>query len=193
MKVNEMALTIIISGMAGSGKTTLAKALAAHYGLKYICGGDALKEIAIKKGYHFSGSDWWETEDGMRFLKERKNNSDFDKEVDDLLKSKAEAGGYAITSWALPWLGAKGVKIWLGADQSTRAKRIMKRDNSTHEKALAAVKKRDTENIELYKKLYGYSIDKDHDVFDLILETDSKPVEELKKEAVEFIDAIGKK
>ncbi|MFH1126642.1 MAG: AAA family ATPase [archaeon] len=183
-----MALTIIISGMAGSGKTTLAKALANHYGLKYICGGDALKEIAIKKGYHFSGDDWWETEDGMRFLKERKTNEDFDREVDDFLKKKAEAGNVSITSWALPWLGARGIKIWLNASPATRAKRIKTRDVSTLESAIVAVKKRDKENIELYRRMYGYTLDKDLGVFDLILDTDSKSVEELKQEVIEFIE-----
>ncbi|MEA3342557.1 MAG: AAA family ATPase [archaeon] len=183
-----MTITIIISGMAGSGKTSLAKALANHYGFKYLCGGDALKEIAMRKGYHFSGDDWWETEDGMRFLSERKNNPDFDKEVDAFLKKKACEGSVAITSWALPWLGAVGVKIWLNAAQGTRAKRIMKRDVSAFDTALAAVKKRDIENIELYKRMYGYVLDKDRDVFDLVLETDSKTIDELKKEVVEFID-----
>lgn len=182
-----MSVTIIISGMAGSGKTSLAKALANHYGLKYLCGGDALKEIAMRKGYHFSGDDWWETEDGMRFLSERKNNPDFDKEVDAFLKKKACEGNVAITSWALPWLGAVGVKIWLTAVQGTRAERIMKRDVSSLDGAVKAVRKRDAENVELYKKMYGYVLDKDLDVFDLVLETDSKTIDELKKEVVEFI------
>ncbi len=182
-----MSVTIIISGMAGSGKTSLAKALANHYGLKYLCGGDALKEIAMRKGYHFSGDDWWETEDGMRFLLERKNNPDFDKEVDAFLKKKACEGNVVITSWALPWLGAEGVKIWLNATQETRAERIMERDVSSLDDAVEAVKKRDRENVELYKRMYGYVLDKDLDAFDLVLETDSKSVDVLKKEVVEFI------
>ncbi len=182
-----MTITIIISGMAGSGKTSLAKALANHYGLTYLCGGDALKEIAMRKGYHFSGDDWWETEDGMKFLSERKDNPDFDREVDSFLKKKAEEGNVSITSWAMPWLGAKGIKIWLNATQETRSKRIMNRDVSAFDTALAAVRKRDSENIELYKRMYGYVLDKDLDVFDLVLETDSKTIDELKKEVIEFI------
>ncbi len=183
-----MTITIIISGMAGSGKTSLAKALANHYSLKYLCGGDVLKEIAMRKSYHFSGDDWWETEDGMKFLEERKTNPDFDKEVDDFLKKKAEEGNVSITSWALPWLGAKGIKIWLNATQETRAKRIMNRDVSKLDIAIEAVKKRDKENIELYKRMYGYVLDTDLDVFDIILETDNKTVDELAVEVMEFID-----
>lgn len=183
-----MNLTIIISGMAGSGKTSLAKALANHYTLKYLCGGDALKELAIKMGYHFSGDDWWETEEGMRFLDERKTNPDFDKEVDTYLKKRAQEGNVSITSWALPWLDTKGIKIWLNAEQSTRAERIKNRDVSSLESAVEAVKKRDTENIELYKRMYGYILNKDLDVFDLILDTDSKSVEELKQEVISFIE-----
>ncbi len=193
IQVINMTITIIISGMAGSGKTSLAKALANHYKLKYLCGGDALKEIAMRKGYHFSGDDWWETEDGMKFLEERKNNPDFDKEVDDFLKKKAEESNVAITSWALPWLGAKGIKIWLNATQETRSKRIMNRDVSSADDAVTAVKKRDKENIELYKRMYGYVLDTDLDMFDIILETDNKNIENLTKEVIDFIDKQGNK
>ncbi|MEA2004054.1 MAG: cytidylate kinase family protein [archaeon] len=186
-----MAMTLIISGMAGSGKTTLAKMLAKRYRLKYISGGDALKEIAAKKGYACSGEGWWETEEGIRFLEERLGSPAFDKEVDRCLEDKISSGGFSVTSVTLPWLGAKGIKIWLSATQDTRAKRIMERDKSSFEDALKAVKIRDVKNCELYKKMYGYVFGKDLDVFDLIVETDGKTVAEIEKMIVGFVEKKG--
>lgn len=182
-------LAVIFSGMAGSGKTSLAKEIARRHGLKYICGGDALKELAGKRGYKITGSDWWETKDGMKFLAERNSNSEFDKEVDKILMREAKNGGVSITSWALPWLGSPGVKVWVDTSQKVRAERIAKRDKISFAEAFEAVKKRDKENIELYQKMYGFSLEKDHKVFDMILDANTKNVKELADE----IDAYLKK
>ena len=43
-------LVICISGMAGTGKSTLAKKLAEKYGLRYYSGGDALRALAAEQG-----------------------------------------------------------------------------------------------------------------------------------------------
>ena len=48
-------VVICISGMAGTGKSTLAKKLALKYGLRYYSGGDALRVLAAEEGYASSG------------------------------------------------------------------------------------------------------------------------------------------
>lgn len=180
-------VTIIISGLAGSGKSTLAKKLAKRFGLKYICGGDVLKEIAKEEGYNPT-DNWWETEEGMEFLKKRQENFEYDKKLDEKLMEHADKGNCVITSWALPWIyKGKAIKIWLQASQEERAKRIAKRDGISFEEALKVVKKRDEENVKLYKKFYGYELGKDLGVFDLIIDTNGKSEEEVEKETVEFL------
>ncbi len=180
-------ITVIFSGMAGSGKTSLAKEIANRFALKYLCGGDALKELAYKHGYKITGSDWWETTEGMRFLSERKTNPEFDKEVDKILLREAEKGGASITSWALPWLEAPGIKIWVDASQEVRAKRIAERDKISVSDALDAVKIRDTENTGLYNKLYGFTLGTDFEDFDLLLDANTKNVKELADEIEQFL------
>lgn len=180
--------TIIFSGMAGSGKSSLARAIAKKYGLKYVCGGDILKEMAGKQGYKITGDDWWESSDGIKFLSQRKKSFDFDKRLDAIMLEKAREGGVAMTSWVLPWLDAPGIKIWVDVQQEVRAKRISGRDKIPYEKALEAVKARDEENIALYKKMYGYTFGRDLDVFDLVLDANVKGVEELVDEIVGFLE-----
>jgi len=169
-KKSEKKSAIIVVGFPGSGKTTVTKALAKRYGLRYIDGGDALKAIAVRHGYEPGGKDWWETEPGMRFLAERKGNPDFDKEVDEWLLEQVEKGGVAITSRTLPYIGAKGICIWLNVSQETRAKRIAMRDKIPFEQALQAVKDRDEREVELYKKLYGFVLG-DVRPFDIVMNT----------------------
>ncbi|HDD70516.1 MAG TPA: hypothetical protein ENG19_05235, partial [Candidatus Bathyarchaeota archaeon] len=69
---------ICICGMAGSGKSTVAKKLAKKYRLKYYSGGDALKALAIKEGHKPREHGWWESSEGISFLEKRKANLKFD-------------------------------------------------------------------------------------------------------------------
>ena len=50
-------IVICISGLPGCGKSTVAKKLAQKYRLRYISGGDALKELAVEAGFKPSGED----------------------------------------------------------------------------------------------------------------------------------------
>ncbi len=163
---------VIISGMPAAGKTTVGKIVASKLGMKLIGGGDVLKEMALEMGYKSGGEDWWDTEQGMKFLQERKRSLDFDREVDKRLVRKATEGGYVITSYTLPWLTKKGVKVWLLASVKSRARRMAKRDGMAVKRCIAVLSIRDRENYDLYKKLYGIEFGKDLSPFHLVIDTE---------------------
>ncbi|MFC1752297.1 cytidylate kinase family protein [Thermoproteota archaeon] len=158
--------------MPASGKTTVAIKVAELHGIKYLCGGDILKNLAISKGYQYSGNDWWDTANGMKFLEERKKSYQFDHEVDNQLIKSIKEGDVAVTSYTAPWLSKTGVKIWLKASPSNRAKRLASRDKISYKEALNVIQKRDTENINIYKNIYNYVLNKDLSVFHFVLDTD---------------------
>ena len=108
-----MSKSIVVSGPPAIGKTTVAKGLAQEFNLKHLSGGDILKKIASEQGFSSSGDDWWDTKDGMKFLEQRKENSEFDKKVDEKLIQLFEQGEVVITSYTLPWLTDNGIKLWL--------------------------------------------------------------------------------
>jgi cytidylate kinase len=164
---------IIISGMPAVGKTTVSKAVSESIGIPTVGGGDVLKEMAVEEGYLSGGGDWWDTKDGMNFLKERKKSSGFDREVDSRLLQKARRGGVVITSYPLPWLADKGLKVWLSGSVKTRARRMAKRDGVTVLQCLKVLSVRDRENYKLYKKIYGIEFGKDLTPFDLVVDTDA--------------------
>jgi len=167
-------LTICISGLSGTGKTTIGRKLAKLYGLKYISGGDALKEKARKLGYNVDEHGWWEGPEGRAFLKLRLKDPKFDKEVDAWLIQKAREGGFIIDSRTLSHLFGEGldIKIWLLASERTRAERIAKRDGISLQEALMAVREKDERTREIYKRAYGFSMD-DLSPYDLIVDTDA--------------------
>jgi len=111
----EKKIVVCISGMAGTGKSTLAKKLAKKYQLRYYSGGDVLKALAAEEGYDSSSRGWWESPEGLRFLKKREKDLNFDKKVDDKLLEYAEGGRVLLDSWTMPWLLKTGFKIWLVA------------------------------------------------------------------------------
>jgi cytidylate kinase len=165
-------ISIIISGPAAVGKTTLAASLASEFDLKLCNGGDILKSIAEKEGYDVEGSDWWDTSKATKFMRERKRNSIFDRKVDQKFIDISNKGNVVITSHTLPWLTSYPIKFWLSASQENRSKRMAKRDGISLKEALMIVKLRDEENKKIYGKIYGAEIGKDLSVFDFVLNTE---------------------
>ena len=187
-----MLKSIIISGPPAIGKTTVARGLAEEFDLVHLSGGDILKELAKDKGFDTKGNDWWDTQEGMNFLVERQENSEFDKNVDDKLKKLFSKGNVVITSYTLPWLVDGGVKIWLSGSKKNSVQRMTIRDNLSETDALGIVQKRYNENKIIYKTLYGFEFGEDLSVFNKIIETDdldAKQVLELAKSTVrKFFD-----
>lgn len=151
-----------------------------------------LKELAKEKGYSVGGEEWWDTEEGQRFLMERSKDFRYDLEVDRRLQNLVIQGGYVITSYAIPWLNPAGVKVWLKASQSVRAKRMARRDGISLDKAFEIVRLRDRENSELYKKMYGYEFERDLSVFDLMINTEQVEAEEVAEIIVDYVRFINK-
>lgn len=170
---------ICISGLAGTGKSTLAKKLAKKFKLRYYSGGDALRELAAKKGYKSSSRGWWESPEGLSFLNEREKNAKFDKEVDDKLLQYAQKGRVLLDSWTMPWLLEEGFKVWLLASREKRAERIAKRDRISTEKALQMLKEKDARTKAIYERLYGFSLGEDFEPFNLVLDTDNLSADEV--------------
>ena len=174
-----MTKSIVISGPPAVGKTTVAKGLASEFNLKYLSGGDVLKELAREQGFKVEGDDWWDTKDGMKFLSQRYENSEFDIKVDEKLKELFYTGGMVITSYTLPWLVKDGIKIWLSGSHENSTKRMQTRDNIGKDEAYMITKERYVKNQVLYKKLYNFDFGENTSVFDTIINTDNLNAEQV--------------
>lgn len=172
-RTSNKGIVVCISGMAGTGKSTLAKKLAEKYKLTYYSGGDALKELAASEGYNSSSHGWWESPEGLRFLEKREQNHEFDRAVDNKLLEYAQQGCVLLDSWTMPWLLKTGFKIWLIASEEKRAERIAKRDKLSMEEALKVLKEKEARTKAIYKELYGFTLGEDLEPFDLILDTNN--------------------
>jgi cytidylate kinase len=184
-------LVVCISGMAGTGKSTLAKKLAQKYGLTYYSGGDALRALASEKGYNSLSNGWWESPEGMSFLEQRKTDPSFDKAVDKKLIEYASQGNVLLDSWTMPWLVTEGFKIWLSASVEKQAERISRRDNMTVENSLKALREKEARTKSIYKQLYGFMLGEDFSPFNLVLDTDNLSADAVFQVLCMVIDNIG--
>jgi cytidylate kinase len=186
--MSQKHMVICISGMAGTGKSTLAKKLAQKYGFDYYSGGDALKVLASEEGYDASQPGWWESPQGLKFLKQREGDAKFDRAVDQKLLECTEKGNVLLDSWTMPWLLRSGFKIWLLASMDKRATRVAQRDQITVEQALKVLKEKEDRTKGIYKKLYGFMLGEDFQPFNLVLDTESLNAEEVFQVLCDVID-----
>jgi CMP/dCMP kinase len=164
--------SIVISGWPAVGKSTIAAELAKEFGFKAYNGGDILKMLASDQGYLISRNDWWDTSEGKKFMMERRKNVSYDRQVDQKLLDIVKKGKAIITSYTLPWLVQGPICFWLKGSQINRAKRMANRDKLSVSEAQKIIKVRDKENMNLYRKLYGFKFGENLSVFDFSLNTD---------------------
>lgn len=178
-KSEKKKIVICISGMTGSGKSTVAKKLAEKYGLDYFSGGNALKILAQEEGYNSDVRGWWESTEGLNFLKQRMGDSTYDKKIDEKLLELAAKGNVVLDSWTMPWLLNEGFKVWLEASPQVRAQRVVIRDHMNIEEALKALIEKDERTRQIYKNLYGFDLGHDLTPFNLVLSTDELDPDEV--------------
>jgi cytidylate kinase len=183
-------IVICIAGLTGCGKSTVAKRLAENYGLRYLSGGMALKELAIKMGYKPRKRGWWETSEGMKFLEQRLKDPKFDRQVDEELLKRARRGNVVLDSWTMPWLFKGGFKIWFEASPDVRAQRLAKRDGISLKEAFKAVREKDEKTRRIYEDLYGFNLGEDYSPFDLILDVNRLDAEEVFQTLCLVIDRL---
>ena len=181
--------SISVSGPPGVGKSTLGRLLADHYNMEWIDGGDAVKILAKDLGYNPAGDDWWDTPNGMEFLKMRDNDDSFDKKVDEIMVERYGVGGMVCSSYTIPWLAEGGCRIWLECGAEVIADRIRARDGVKSTDAYDIAVSRYEKNAALYKKIYGFEYRYDESVFTAKIDTDSLSVNEVLSEAKSVVNS----
>jgi cytidylate kinase len=186
----EKKVVLCVSGLTGSGKSTVAKRLAAKYGFDYFSGGNALKSLAQEEGYDSEVRGWWESPQGLTFLQQRMKDPTFDKRIDEKLLELAGKGNVVLDSWTMPWLLNEGFKIWLDSSPQVRAKRVVKRDGISKEDALKALTEKDEQTRKIYKSLYGFDLGYDLSPFDFVLATDELNPDEVFRAVSLVVDRV---
>ena len=180
LNIKKEGLTIAVSGLSGSGKSTVGKAIAKAFGLELKNMGDVFRELA--KENHMSIEEFSKTrEDGADLL--------LDKKTLELAKKGNVVLIGRLTGWVAG--GNADAKIWIGCDEKTRIERVAKRENISKDEAKRRIEERDSADDKRYKEFYGIDVN-DKSIYDILFnntdatyeEAITKPVEAVK----EFLD-----
>jgi len=183
-------VVICVCGLTGCGKSSVARRLAERYGLRYFSGGDALKALAVEAGYKPFERGWWESAEGLRFLKRRTEDSGFDRRADEKLLESAKNGNVVLDSWTMPWLLKEGFKVWLEVSSNVRARRLAVRDGISIERASEVLRVKDESTRAIYKSLYGFDLGNDFSPFDLILDANELSADEVFNAVCLIVDRL---
>ncbi|MBD3312275.1 AAA family ATPase [archaeon] len=166
-------MRVLVSGNAGSGKSTVARAVVEEFKLKRFSGGEASRRIAKKLGFKTSGEEFLEFHDYV------KKHPGIDREIDGLISGFLEKDDCVVDSRLAPHLYKKeAYRVYLKAPLEVAAERNAKREGISRAEALKAVSKRNQEDAERYNKLYNVDIS-DLSVYDLVLDTSYFSIKEM--------------
>jgi len=174
-------MIITISGVAGSGKSTVGKILAEKLGMKYYSVGELRRRMASDRGM------------SLEEFNRLGENEDFtDRLVDEYQAELGKKEDNFIIDGRLSFhFIPNSVKVFLDVSDEEAARRILKDKREaesfrTFEDALESIRRRNQSDALRYKKYYGVDL-YDRKNFDIVIKTDSIPAEEVARRIMEFI------
>jgi cytidylate kinase len=168
---------ITLSGLPGSGTSTVARQVAAQLGIDHLDGGTVFRQMANERGLSLAD-----------FAAIAEDDDAIDRALDDRLLARARQGGVVLESRLAGWLAQRGevdgLRVWIACDEHERARRVAARDG--HEADVALEVNRAREASERTRYLTYYDIDlTDLSGYHLVLDSTSATPEQLVHQLVE--------
>jgi len=171
---------IAISGPPGSGKSTVARAVAKEFGLRYVSAGSIFRRIAKEMGMGL---------DQLSLMAEK--DYDIDKAIDNETKVEEERGDVVLDGHLTAWVVRDAVRIYVKASPDVRYDRIAKRDSISFEEAKRTNAIREQSEARRFKAIYGYDVN-DLTIFDLVIDTTYVSTEDVNTIVINFLRAHKK-
>lgn len=177
-------MILTISGLHGTGKSTIGKLLAEELGLKYYSTGQAFRDLAKEMNLTLK-----------EFTEYVEKNPDIDKKLDQKIIEIAQKGDVIIDSQLSAYIleSIADFKILLICPLETRVERIAQRDKESYKRKLEETTIRENSELIRYKKLYNIDLKDENKVknlYNLILDTENLTVDEVLKQILVAIKKL---
>ncbi|MDI9633814.1 MAG: AAA family ATPase [Methanolinea sp.] len=163
-------MRITVSGLPGSGTTSLARHLAESLGFRMVSAGEVFRQMARERGLNLH-----------EFGRIAESDPKIDREIDERQREIAEREDDIIVEGRLSgWFVRNAdLRVWLQAPLACRVDRILARDTiRDRETALALTREREACEARRYREYYQIDIG-DLSPYDLVLNSERFSVEEL--------------
>jgi cytidylate kinase len=167
---------ITLSGLPGSGTSTVARAAASQLGLAHVDGGTVFRTMASEHGLSLA-----------EFARVAEGDDSIDRALDDRLLARAREGDVLLESRLAGWLATRGdvpaLRAWIRCDDDERARRVAGRDGHDVAEALAHNTEREASERTRYQGFYGIDL-RDLSIYDLVLDSTGTGPDELVSQLV---------
>lgn len=166
-------MIITISGLHGTGKSTIGKLIAQKLKFHYYSTGQAFRDLAQEMNMTLE-----------EFTEYVEKNPEIDKKLDSKIIEIAQKGNIIIDSQLSAYIlkSIADFKILLICPIETRVKRMAERDNTNFDDKLKETALREKSELERFKSLYQIDLsdfEKSGLIYDLVINTENLTVEEI--------------
>ena len=154
-------MRVTVSGLPGSGTTTLAEALSSRFDLEHVSSGDVFRAMARERGVTLA-----------EFGRIAEEDPEIDREIDERQREIARERDDVVMEGRLSgWMVEDAdLRVWLAAPLEVRAERVADREEQTVEEAHDEIEKRQNSEARRYREIHGIDIG-DLSVYDLVIDT----------------------
>lgn len=164
-------MLVTLSGLPGSGTSTVARPVAAALGIEHLDGGTVFRTLAAESGLSLAD-----------FAIRAEADDSIDRALDRRLAERLARGDVLVESRLAGWLarqaGVGGLRVWIACDELERARRVGLRDGHPIEEAVATNRIREASERQRYLAYYDIDLT-DLSVYDLVLDSTQLSPEEL--------------
>ena len=180
-------MIISISGLHGTGKSTVAKKIAEALRYDYYSTGYAFREKA--KEMNMTLED---------FTRHVEKNPKIDNELDEKIVEMAKKGDIVVDSQLSGFLlkSIADIKVMLTCPLETRVKRMAERDGTTYEEKMEETIMREQSEAIRFKHLYNIDlkdVNQIQEAHDVILATEGLSIEQVFDNAMRLIKNKNRK
>ncbi|MFP4655365.1 MAG: (d)CMP kinase [Methanohalobium sp.] len=175
-------MLLTISGLPGSGTTTVSKLLSEYYNVDLVSAGEVFRKLANEYNMTLEEFGNLAESDPSIDLKIDQRQHEIASQKNNCILEGRLAGYMAETD--------NVVKVWLKAPLDIRVKRLMDREGGIFDDVFESTKKREASEDVRYKEIHGIDLG-DLSIYDIVLDTSRWNQNQIEDIIKVSIDVLG--